>query len=55
MNLILCNENCKHQKDGYCALEAPGTVHMSSSNCCYFECENIKTPDDNPPEVLDII
>lgn len=39
MNMILCGENCRHQKDGYCILEdlthARGGV--GGSKCVYFE------------------
>lgn len=38
MNMILCDENCRHQKDGYCCLEEWGKLTDAlSSPCCYFE------------------
>lgn len=38
MNLILCSENCKHQKDGYCCLEEYGAItDVISSPCAYFD------------------
>lgn len=38
MNLILCSENCKHQKDGYCCLDEYGRVtDVISSPCVYFD------------------
>lgn len=38
MNLILCSENCKHQKDGYCCLNEYGKVtDVISSPCVYFD------------------
>ena len=38
MNLILCSENCKHQKDGYCCLEEYGAItDVISSHCAYFD------------------
>lgn len=38
MNLILCSENCKHQKDGYCCLDEYGRVtDVLSSPCVYFD------------------
>ena len=38
MNMILCGENCRHQKDGYCCLEEWGRLNDArSSPCCYFE------------------
>ncbi|NLJ17108.1 MAG: hypothetical protein GX346_08250 [Clostridiales bacterium] len=46
MNFILCNEKCKHQKDGYCSLEGSAMITnavTSSANCCYFEKPDNKT------------
>lgn len=38
MNFILCSENCKHQKDGYCCLEEYGQItDVTSSTCAYFD------------------
>lgn len=38
MNLILCSENCKHQKDGYCCLDEYGRItDVISSPCVYFD------------------
>jgi hypothetical protein len=39
MNWILCNEGCKHQKNGYCCLEGASKItnSLTSSPCCYFE------------------
>lgn len=38
MNLILCSENCIHQKDGYCCLEDCGKITDAvNSSCCYFD------------------
>lgn len=41
MNFILCNEKCKHQKEGYCSLEGSAkitnAVTSSKSGCCYYE------------------
>lgn len=38
LNLILCSENCKHQKDGYCCLEEYGAItDVISSPCAYFD------------------
>ena len=38
MNFILCSENCKHQKDGYCCLDEYGKVtDVISSPCVYFD------------------
>lgn len=50
MNFILCNEKCKHQKEGYCGLEGSAkitnAVTSSRSGCCYYEgIQNAKSPD----------
>lgn len=38
MNLILCSENCKHQKNGYCCLDEYGRItDVISSPCVYFD------------------
>lgn len=37
MNLIQCDEPCRHQKDGYCALEEAGRISTKGKDCCYFE------------------
>jgi hypothetical protein len=38
MNLIICNENCKHQQDGYCSLEGGAKItNALSAPCCYYE------------------
>lgn len=38
MNLILCSENCRHQKDGYCCLREYGKItDVISSPCVYFD------------------
>lgn len=38
MNLILCSENCIHQRDGYCYLEDSGRITDAlDSPCCYFD------------------
>ncbi len=38
MNLILCSENCKHQKDGYCCLDEYGRItDVISSPCVFFD------------------
>lgn len=37
MNLIHCALNCKYQKDGYCGLESPKSVNLTSSDCPYFK------------------
>lgn len=38
MNMIICSENCKHQKDGYCCLEGEMYVtNALSSPCRYYK------------------
>lgn len=37
MNLIHCALNCKYQKDGYCGLERPEAVNLTSNDCPYFK------------------
>lgn len=38
MNMIICGENCRYQKDGYCMLDDLTHANASaSSECCYFE------------------
>lgn len=49
MNFILCNEKCKHQKDGYCGLEGQAKItnavtSSGESGCCYYECAGKSNP-----------
>ncbi len=45
MNLILCNEKCRYQKEGYCGLEGSAKItNALTSPCCYFD------PPENAPE-----
>ena len=37
MVLIICNEECLYQKDGYCRLESLSTVNVNESRCPYFK------------------
>ena len=38
MNLICCNYDCKHQKEGYCYLsDTSKASHTGSSACIFFE------------------
>jgi len=45
MNLIICNETCRHQQDGYCCLEGSSQItNALASPCCYYEdTKNEKT------------
>lgn len=37
MNLIPCEKNCLHQKEGFCNLELDHAVALSAANdCAYF-------------------
>jgi len=41
MNLIQCAQPCRHQKDGYCTLEAPAAAHSSDDGACiHFQRAN---------------
>ena len=38
MNIVVCNENCRHQKDGYCVLDdLTHAEAAASSKCKYYE------------------
>lgn len=39
MNIILCDENCVHQKEGYCNLTYLQYVANSSRNSCPYFCK----------------
>ncbi|MCH5324949.1 MAG: hypothetical protein J1E39_06995 [Eubacterium sp.] len=44
MNMILCSEPCRHQRDGVCSLEGEGTITNAAINgCCYFAPREGKT------------
>lgn len=44
MNLIACDKNCKHQRDGYCALSGIGAIASTAeSDCCYYDKQNTQT------------
>ncbi|MCL2077147.1 MAG: hypothetical protein FWH08_01925 [Oscillospiraceae bacterium] len=46
MNLIICNESCRHQRDGYCCLEGSSQItNALASPCCYYE--DIQSVPDN--------
>ncbi len=37
MNIIMCSENCLHQKDGYCMLDdLTHACESASAPCKYF-------------------
>lgn len=37
MNLIECDAECMHQKEGYCCLEHTSKVTNSEGGCAYYE------------------
>ncbi len=38
MNMIVCGNNCRYQKDGYCCLEGRAVItNAVSTPCCYYE------------------
>ena len=38
MNMIVCANDCRYQKDGYCTLEGRAVItNAVSSPCCYYE------------------
>ena len=39
MNFIICGENCRHQKDGYCMLDdlTHASGETGGSKCAHFE------------------
>lgn len=47
MGIILCNSDCKYQKDGYCTLESIEKINNSvvSQGCAYYI--NIKEINEN--------
>ncbi|MBC8611853.1 hypothetical protein [Massiliimalia timonensis] len=37
MNLVLCDKDCLHQKDGYCKLKANAApTGTPVGGCCYY-------------------
>ncbi|MGN1110250.1 MAG: hypothetical protein ACI4QY_01260 [Oscillospiraceae bacterium] len=37
MNIVMCSENCAHQKDGYCMLDdLAHSGGSASAHCKYF-------------------
>ena len=43
MNMIVCANDCRYQKDGYCTLEGRAVItNAVSSPCCYYE-KNVRT------------
>ena len=43
MNLINCNENCVHQRDGICKMGTTAPINAVKVNgCSYFHSKKIK-------------
>ena len=36
MNMIVCGENCKHQKDGYCCLTGESRITGAIKSPCWY-------------------
>ena len=48
MNMIVCSNDCRYQKDGYCCLEGRAVItNAVSSPCCYYEKKG--SPDERRP------
>jgi len=48
MNMIICNEKCRHQKEGYCNLTGSAQItNALASPCCYYEAAAV-------PKAIDI-
>jgi hypothetical protein len=38
MNMIVCNEKCRHQQEGYCSLTGAAQItNALASPCCYYD------------------
>lgn len=38
MSLIVCDQNCRHQRDGYCSLDViKQLTNQTDARCGYFE------------------
>lgn len=40
MNMIVCSERCRWQKDGLCTLSELSRGAGASKDCCYFAPDN---------------
>jgi hypothetical protein len=48
MNMIICNEKCRHQQEGYCGLTGTAQItNALASPCCYYEATSKATPKKN--------
>ncbi|MDR1753496.1 MAG: hypothetical protein LBR74_01125 [Eubacterium sp.] len=57
MNLIICNENCNNQRDGYCQMEGSALItNALASPCCYFKAaSSYKNPEDKTRNDGDVL
>lgn len=39
MNLIRCDLDCKHQRDGYCGLDSVSNIKCPAGKCAYCETD----------------
>jgi hypothetical protein len=50
MSLIVCSEPCRHQKDGYCALDSITRLTNGASTVCgYYEAAVSATEEGRMP------
>lgn len=43
MNMIVCDQHCRHQEEGYCTLNQIARLsNDASTKCGYFEALNVK-------------
>lgn len=48
MNMIVCNQACCYQEDGYCCLEGQAAItNAAAEPCCYFKERGVKGGDGN--------
>lgn len=51
MNLIACDQNCRHQQDGYCALNHITRLTAGLSDTCgYYEAQKKPRKNAKPAE-----
>lgn len=58
MNIVLCDKNCKHQKDGYCNCNINYSqiiTNLNQNECHYFLSKNNKNNKITKTSILDNI
>ncbi len=55
MNIILCDENCIHQKEGYCNLTCCQYVANSAENSCPYFCKDEKNKNNHKTSIFNKI